>query len=513
MTSLATAPQPKVAVPIEQMIAAGGRSTIQFGHLFLPRMFRVASPPFHHEMAAALDGPRRLLGFKVFRDAAKTSLVRAYALRRICYCLSNVIMLVSAKQGHAELTISWLRGMIENNKAIAQAFDLRPGNKWTGEHIEIVRPSFAKDDPRRTVHVFAAGLTGQIRGFNIDDYRPDLILLDDGQTEESVGTMEQSAKTSDLAFGGLLNSLAPHLENPQAKMAVLQTPMEHGDIIDMVSKSPLWLTLEYSIFDKRGNSRWPERYSTEQLMLEKADAIRMGKYSRWMREREVTLVKGERMAFDMEKVHITDRLPDIIHDKVIAVDPASSEDRKADNQAIGAVLRSGPDIYVAACHAARGEMPDELGQYFFQYARDWAISKARVESIAYQRVLAWYLTEQMKSRRIWLTIDKVQDKRKKSDRILQALAGVISHGHLYLYAPGGILDPEMQALYDELASYEPGSEIKKDDRVDMLSIAVDGLNNPFEGGEMLEGSLAKAAKWEREQYGLDRDEAYMGGAP
>lgn len=509
-----------VAVSLKEMIEAGGASLINFGHLFLPRMFRSKSPLFHYEIAAGLAGPRRLLAFEVFRDAAKTSLLRAYMLQRIAYCLSNVIMIVSAKAGHSELSIMWLRGMIENNKNLKAAFSLRPGAKWTSDHIEILRPGFEPDDPRAKVHVIAVGLTGQIRGFNIDDFRPDLILLDDGQTEESVGTPEQSEKTSDLTFGALQNSLVPHLENPQAKMVVLQTPMEHGDVIDMVKKSPLWTTYSYSIFDSRGNSRWPERYSTEQLQLEKADAIRMGKYSRWMREKQVTLVKSERKPFDLSRVRIVSALPSLIHDRAAGIDPASSEDKRADNQAVVTALRSGPDIYAVACHAAKGEMPDELCNAFFNQRAEWHPRVVRVEAVHYQRTLAWFMQQEMAKRRQYTTIHKVKgETRNKSDRLIQVLSGITSEGHLIFYAPDGLLSGDMLELYNELLHYEPNSSVLKDDRIDALAMAVEQLDSPFntdaDDGEM---TLTQAIAAERREHrkalrDSAEDAVLIGGSP
>ncbi len=98
---------------------------------------------------------------------------------------------------------------METNKALCSVFGLRAGKKWTEDQAQI-----HSDLLGTTSTVLALGITGQTRGINIGDYRPDLIVADDPLTEENVATLEQREKVGQLFFGALAKSLAPEHGEP-----------------------------------------------------------------------------------------------------------------------------------------------------------------------------------------------------------------------------------------------------------------------------------------------------------
>ena len=482
-------------VDTQTAITHAATGVIPFGQTFLPKTFRMASPAFHYEMDALLMSPLRYVAFEIFRESAKTTLCRTFSLMRTVFGLSNTILFVSASESYAANSLGWIRRHIEMNPNLKAAFGAEPGNKWSEGHLEVMLPNgSASRGNWRMVSIVAAGMTGQLRGLNLDDYRPDLIVCDDPQTEESVGTPLQRAKTNSLIFGSLYNTLISHTENPHAKMVLAQTPMEHDDAIDRVKKNRLWTTRSYSVFDSRGESRWPDLKPTDTLKRQKEEAIRMGEYSIWMREQEVTLVKSEHRTFDVKNIRTFTDPPALRSDCVISIDPASSNSKKAAESVVLTAMRSGPDVYVLDYSAERGEMPDATANNFFQQAVKWKPRRVRVETNAYQKVLAWYLKKEMTSRRLFYTINEVTTREDKSDKIIQALAGLVANGHLYLR-------PNMTKLMDQLAGFEPGSEGILVDVLDALSMAVMELDSPFDTGEEITAEFTRMAEEDDRLYG------------
>lgn len=476
-----------VSMGIVEAIKEGRKSLITFGQLFLPNTFRQESPLVHYDLSDLLFSAARYVAIALFRDGAKTTLLRAYTLLRIAYGLSNTIMFVSASQEHSKTTLRWVRKQIESNPRIRAAFGLTPGSKWTDELLEILRPDGV------SVSLLAVGITGQVRGFNIDDYRPDLIVCDDIQTEENVGTIEQRRKTKDLFFNALGNSLAPATESPLAKLVLINTPYDAEDVIETCLRDPLWQGRRFSIFDASGKSVWEKRYPTRQLLIEKSAAIRRGDFSGWMREKECTIVKSEFATFDVGNLKLWTELPKVRHGVITAIDPASSESTKADQNVVLTAIRSGPDVYVAAYVAARGQMPDKVAADFFSHVFLYRPTKLRVEGVAYQRVLKWYLDQEMLKRRVFVAADLVQDRRKKSDRIIQALVGLVSHGHLFVHE-------SMHELIEQMRTYSPDKDAL-DDILDALSMAVDGLASPFAESGVLEVPFSVMVEQDRENFG------------
>lgn len=446
-----------------QAAELGARSLTAFGRLFLPRTFRAKSPLFHEDIGAQLYTNHRYNAFQIYRDGAKTTLLRTFTAQRVSYNLSRTIMFVSVSQEHSMFSTRWLRRHIQHNKRLTQTFGLRPGTKWTDEILEIHHGVF--DEP---ITILAAGITGQIRGFNVDDYRPDLIVCDDICTEENTATDAQRKKISTLFFAGLGNSLADPVESPHAKMCLLQTPFHREDVLAQCMADPLWQGLTFPCFGKDGESAWPERFPTAWLQEQKAAFIARGQYHLWMREMECKIISGANRSFDINRLKYWEVLPEgmLI---VLAIDPASSDSVTADDHVIGAVGFHGADIYILEYHAAKGVMPDQAANKFFELTYRWRPAKAAVEIISYQRILAWYLEQEMLKRRTFVAIDRVEDRRRKSDRIIQALAGPLSFGHIYVHA-------SHTELISQMDDYDPQVKDQKDDILDMVSMAITSVS-------------------------------------
>jgi len=451
------------AATIPELVMLGAQSLQTFGKIFFPKTFRQDSPEFHNQIGQDLYSDARYNAFEVFRDGAKTSTLRVFTAQRVGYAVSRTIMYVSGSQQHAAMSVRWLRRQIMYNKLYAQAFGVRKGEKWTDEHCEIYHG--VEETP---ITLLAMGITGNIRGFNPDDYRPDLIIIDDILTEENCATEEQRKKIESLLFGALLNSLAPTSDSPHAKAVFLQTPLNKHDAIETCLKDPQWNGRRFGILDENGRSRWESRWPTEVVLKEKQAAIARGQYAIWMREKECKVVASTGQTFDVEKLRYWE-IPPPGMVKMLAIDPASSDAETADDNVVMCVGFSGPDVYVLAYEAATGVMPDQTAMHFFNMMMEFRPMKAVVETISFQRVLAWYLEQEMVKRRMFLPIDRIQDKRKKSDRIIQALAGLVSFRHLYIHA-------SMTKFVTQMEEYDPLDDSQHDDILDALSMAITSIN-------------------------------------
>lgn len=452
-------PPEVVQLSASDAIRLGSTSLTRFGRLFLPKTFRQASPEFHEDISSVLATPARLCAFEVFRDGAKTTLLRTFTLKRIAYAISRTIMYISVSQAHSMISLRWLKRQIEWNTRL-QPFGLLKGDKWSDEWMEVRHG--VEDVP---ITILAAGVTGQIRGFNIDDFRPDLIVVDDVLSDENTATPEQRKKLEELLFGALLNSLAPVTEAPLAKAVFINTPFHKQDAIEKCAGDPEWVFRRYGILTTDGKSAWEARYPTEQVLAAKTAATRKGRYRLWMREKECRIVSGEEKCINIERLQYWDVYPeDVI--KVITIDPASSDSKKADQNIVMCVAQRGIDIFVLAYYASKGTMPDECANQFFQLAITFApIMRAGVESISYQRTLKWYIGEQMRARRIFIPIREIQDKRSKANRITQMIPGLVALGHLHVH-------PSMQDLIDQMDDYDPMVKDQPDDLLDALAMAI-----------------------------------------
>lgn len=465
-------------VGAQEAVQIGATSLTKYGKLFFPRTFRQDSPSYHEEIGRSLYSRARFNAFEVFRDGAKTTLLRVYASQRIAYAISRTIMYVSVSQQHSMFSVRWVRRQVEYNSRWAQTFGLKKGKKWTDEWAEIechLVPDVSMGQPFTIITMLAMGITGQIRGFNPDDFRPDLIIIDDILNEENTATVDQRNKIEALLFGALLNSLAPASEAPLAKAVFLQTPMDKKDAIEKCMKDPEWNPRRFGCFDEQGRSRWEQRYPTETLSASKQAHIRRSQYRLWMREKECQLVSGEEKAIDVTRFKYFDVMPEYL-DVVISLDPASSERPDADEFAIGAIGFKGQDVYVLDYTSAQAVMPDKAANDFFNLVLLYHPRKGVVESNGYQRVMKWYLEQEMQKRRIFVAMSLLEVKTKNADRIMQTLPGLVAFGHLHIRTTH-------TALITQADDYDPTVKDIADDILTMIANAI------IEGNPALRESL------------------------
>ena len=454
------------AVSIEEAVQLGAVDGPFYAQYFFPRTVRQAPSAFDQTIWEALDNPEwRYIALKIFRGGAKTARLRLFASRRIAYGVSHTIVYTSNSEGHAVRSVSWLKRQVTYNRLWADTFGLRKGGKWADGEIEIIHG--VDEYP---IKVVAVGITGQVRGFlSDDDFRPDLIVGDDVDNEETTNTDDQRKKAQNLFFGALGKSLAPPTEAPSAKMALLQTPLAPGDTIDVCSQDPSWHTLEFSCFDDHEQSTWEARFPTEFLHQEKLNHVRRNQLSMWMREMECKLVSLEQAAFKVEWLKTYDVLPEAIR-YTMAVDPAFSDPEKAqanDNDYMAVVkhARIGSKVFLVEYALFRGKELAEAIATIFEMAFRGRPSYIAVETVAAQKIMVQPLRMAMRRHGIYIPIKEIKDRRRKSDRIIQEIGDVAANGNYYWRGPQA--QPEFNTQY---TLYHPGYK----DHEDLLdAIAMD----------------------------------------
>ena len=250
------------AADLKEIVELGALDGELYSRTFFPKTFRQPNAPFHRDMWQLLDSTHRQINMQVFRDGAKTTICRAYTSKRIAYGLARNILYIGKSEAHALRSIAWLRRQVEFNKVWAQTFGLRKGSRWTDEESEIIH-----EVEGASCWILGMGITGSVRGINRDDYRPDLIVLDDIVDEENAATVDQRNKINNLIYGAVARSLAPASENPDAKIVALQTPLNKEDYSTLATRDPEWVSRVYSCWTRETQdarpqaqeSSWPAR--------------------------------------------------------------------------------------------------------------------------------------------------------------------------------------------------------------------------------------------------------------
>ena len=403
-------------------------------HQFFPKTFRVKSPDFHRDYWGKIEDPLMdFFGAEMFRGSAKTTLARAAISRRVAYGISRNVLAVAISEAMSINTVRWMKKQVENNTSWAQIYGLQKGSKWSDEWIEIYHTIF-----EIPINIIAKGMTSGLRGLNLDDYRPDFIYCDDICNEENTGTPEQREKTNNLLFGALAPSMAPKTEAPLRKLVLTQTGLHKEDCINLAHKDFSWHTVKYPKIFKNADgawvSAWPELYPVDAILQEKEAYIRRRQIHIWLREFECKLVSSESAAFDPAWLKYWKVLPESMA-IFIGLDPASdSKKKEAHKSAIGVIGVYAGETYLLEYYAQKGKNPEELWTVLTGMRRRWGarVRKIGVETVAFQKMLAWYFKQKMVETNDYFLIHEFNDRRAKPDRIRQALAGISSNGKFWV---------------------------------------------------------------------------------
>lgn len=439
---------------------------------FFPKTFRQPGAPFHPAIWEALETPgQREIACEVLRGGAKTTLLRAFASKRVAFGSSRTILYVSETQDHAKRSVRWIKRQVLYNKHWANFFQLSLGSKKTDEWLEIKHGIDEVD-----ISILAVGITGQTRGLLPDDYRPDLIIIDDPCNEENTATPEQRQKTENLIFGSLLKSLAPPTEAQDAKMVILQTSLNSADIINLCHKDPAFKSFKFSCFDENEESTWPDRFPTAFLRQDKANHRHMNRMPLWYREMECKIVAGELSDFRPQWLQ---PLPGGILPEggahFLYIDPVPPpSDREIamglkgkDNEAHAVVKYYKGGYYITAVESNKGHDPDWTILKFWQLVKEWQVDLWEVEPRQYQRTLKWLIEKSMKAMGTYVKVNvpPKMDMRPKKTRIVQSLQHIAAMGQLYC----DVGDPQMARFVDQFTQYP---NVNHDDELEAVANAV-----------------------------------------
>lgn len=438
------------AVGLDELIELCAVDTALYEKTFFPDTARMEPALFHGEMMQLLDSLERYCNMQVFRGGAKTTKVRVYTSKRIAYGISRTIVIVGKNQDHAIRSVAWIKKQVEENKLWRETFGLEKGEKWTDSEIHIRNRRAGT-----ATWVVAFGITGSVRGVNFDDYRPDLILIDDVVAEENSLTEEQRDKTMKLVFGALKESLTPATESEFAKMVILQTPQAFEDVSQRAMKDLQFKSVQYGCWTKetedlpleQRESSWPARYPSETLRAEKRAAIARNELSIFSREMECKLINAELSRFKEDWLQYYGPLekepePDWSEMWVeMAIDPVPPPSEAAiakglkgkDYEVFAVVGRKAGKYYLLETSMNRGHEPSWTIAEFFRLANKWRPKKTLIETVAYQKTLEWLLRQAMKQVGRYWVVEGFDDRRQKYHRIVDGISGVSSNRQLFIH--------------------------------------------------------------------------------
>ena len=410
-------------------------------------------PQFHRELWELCCSDDQYVAVAAPRGHAKsTAITFAYALTSLLYRESRYAVILSNSEAQAIQFLNNLKSAVLMNESVRELFGVNKLVKDTETDF------IAKMSDGHTFRVMCRGAGSSIRGALWDGKRPDLILYDDIEEEETVLNKESQEKFDYWFFGSIIP-----LGGPKCKHRVVGTILGFNSLLWRLVHNKTWKSAIYEAHnDDFSEILWPERFSKEKLLGIRAmyqESGRLDKYSAEYRNKPILDAEAYFRKADFKKIEPEHR--SLRKRYYAAADFAISKQERADYTVIPVV---GVDefnrIFVEDVRRGRWDS-NEIIEEMFSVQERYKPDLFTTEAGAIEKSLGPFLKAEMYRKGIFLNLNPlvpVKDKMSRA-RALQAKmkAGAVYFDHDADWFP---------SLFEEMTRFPKSSH---DDIVDSLA--------------------------------------------
>lgn len=391
------------------------------------------------------------------------------------------ILIVSNSEALSIHLIRQIRMNIEDNQMLKTLVGDLTSAKWTETHLIL----------KNGVNIRGCGWGAQIRGF-----RPDLIIIDDFESDETVRSEDMRMKMREWLNKALINSLTP-----DGCVVFIGTIISRLSILfDYINHAPEgWEAVFNQAYkngvEERGMELWPEIWPHERLQSRKSEIGSWAFSSEFMNDPMPS--EGNRFSTSTFRYFTNDDIKGKALGEYVAIDPAFSSEGSADYGVILNLLHDSEDnAYVDTYYRDKTTSGKLIERFKAMYkARRDKIRAVGVEANGPQRAFYDRLVEECMRDGLFPPFKKltanINGVRNKIDRVTYVLQPRLEAGKLHFRR-------DQSALIQELMLFP---ESKHDDLSDALAYGCSLLESMM-NYDQEQGSFS--FENELEPVGIDR---------
>ena len=438
-----------------------------FAESVLAHMLTANIPTFHKEIYGLLPINKRLV-IAAPRGFAKSYLCSViYPIWIGCFAPCKEVVIISASETLAREMLRKIKREFESNVVLRGFFGDLITDKWSETHAVL----------KTGVNFRARGSEGQIRGF-----RPECIILDDLETDESVASEDQRRKIHNWIMRACLPALTP-----QGQLLLIGSILSPLAVLKQIIDSDnRWVKRVYKAYidgnEAAGHELWENLWPHPKLQQRKRE---IGSYA-FAAEYMNDPMSNEAASIKPESIRRWKELPTQLS-CVIAVDPAYSEEEKADWKVASLIgIDQQMNRYLISyirTHCPQGEFIDAT-------LNMWQSNKATVTALGVpsaglESEIFRSFTNKATARKLYPPFVELKNtfvtqsgvsKKGKGARIIAALQPLFEQGKYYI-------GESHDEAFNELVSLNPSMNQRWDDLIDTLAYAEQIIQPVFLGDE------------------------------
>jgi len=203
--------------------------------LWAERVFDLQVKPFHEEWLNLIHS-NRFNVIKAFRGSGKTTFLGVVYPLWLCWFRPGTNILFTASElGQATKILDEVKDTIEDNEFLSE---LMPPNPSTWKKTELKMTNGSR--------IFCKAYTPHIKGVHVN-----YVFCDEIQ---------------DCGDRDIFNkAIAPTVNQKKGHIVAVGTPDNPGDLLEELCHRPEYVAKSYPVIIKEGVSRWPEKFSIEEI--------------------------------------------------------------------------------------------------------------------------------------------------------------------------------------------------------------------------------------------------------
>lgn len=456
---------------VNQLIYSKGKEDLYIFNKYVlgVEQNKVSLAPFHRELCNFVtDDKKKKKLILIPRGHLKSTLITiGYSVQSIVNNPNIRILILNATWQMAVDFVTEIKRHLTANEKLLELYGELAANpeEWAQDRFTLRRTETGIKGPT----VWGAGVDSNLVGSH-----PDMIICDDLVSRDNTMTREQVEKVI-LRYKDALDLL-----EPGGQLIIIGTRWTEGDLYSWLMDKDGGIAKSYDILVHKAYTGdiqtgenfkplWPEKFTLQELQ----DRLREKGWYEFSAQYMNNPVPDEDADFKKEWFQYYDieeyRGKEMRN--IMSIDPAISLSKDADYTAMGvAGIDSFTNIFLK--DMIRGRMkPSELIDKIFLLDELWHPQLILLETIAYQKALAYALREEMQKRRRFLPIVEVNQHEKSKDQRIRGLQPLYMNKKIW-HPKNHPLTPYLE---EELRTFP---RARHDDLADMFSMMLDYLTPP-----------------------------------
>lgn len=402
------------------------------------------------------------------RGHLKSTLITiGYPVQRIVKDPNVRVLILNATWQMAVDFLTEIKRHLTQNEYLLELFGNVAVNppEWAADRITLNRTDMNIKGPT----VWATGIESNLTGSH-----PDLIIMDDLMNRDNINTRDQIEKII-LRYKDALDLL-----EPGGQLIVIGTRWIEGDLYSWLMDRELGIYKSYDVMIERAytgdlisgtefQALWPEKFTRQELMTRQREKGWYEFSAQYLNDpvpvEDADFKREWFQYFDREEMRGKEMRT------IATVDPAISLEKDADFTGIAVTgIDQFANLFIKDIVRKRMK-PNEIINAIFYLDEMWHPQLWVIETIAYQKALAYALRDEMQRRRRFLPIQEINQHERSKDQRIRGMQPV--------YMNKKVFHPKNHALVpyleEELLHFPRG---RHDDMIDALSMAFDFLTPP-----------------------------------